>query len=74
MNPQLFGPLMDRLHKAGALDVFYMPVQMKKSRPGTLVTVVARPADRESLTAHSLRRNDDDRRAPPRNGARLSGA
>jgi uncharacterized protein (TIGR00299 family) protein len=51
MNPQLFGPLMDRLHKAGALDVFYMPVQMKKSRPGTLVTVVARPADRESLTA-----------------------
>ncbi len=50
MNPQLFGPLMDRLHKAGALDVFYMPVQMKKSRPGTLVTIVARPADRESLT------------------------
>jgi len=51
MNPQLFGPLMDRLHKAGALDVFYMPVQMKKSRPGTLVTIVARPADRESLTS-----------------------
>ena len=39
MNPQLFGPLMERLHQAGALDVFYAPVQMKKNRPGTLVTV-----------------------------------
>lgn len=51
MNPQLFGPLMDRLHQAGALDVFYAPVQMKKNRPGTLVTVLARPDDREKLSA-----------------------
>ena len=50
MNPQLFGPLMDRLHAAGALDVFYAPVQMKKNRPGTLVTVVARPEQREALS------------------------
>ena len=50
MNPQLFGPLMDRLHGSGALDVFYAPVQMKKNRPGTLVSVVARPADRQRLT------------------------
>lgn len=50
MNPQLFGPLMDRLHQAGALDVFYAPVQMKKNRPGTLVTVLARPEDREKLS------------------------
>jgi uncharacterized protein (TIGR00299 family) protein len=49
MNPQLFGPLMDRLQHAGALDVFYAPVQMKKNRPGTLVTVIARPPDRETL-------------------------
>jgi uncharacterized protein (TIGR00299 family) protein len=51
MNPQLFGPLMDRLHEAGALDVFYAPVQMKKNRPGTLVTVLARPGDRERLSS-----------------------
>jgi uncharacterized protein (TIGR00299 family) protein len=51
MNPQLFGPLMDRLHAAGALDVYYAPVQMKKNRPGTLVTVLAPPALRESLTS-----------------------
>ena len=49
MNPQLFGPLMDQLHQAGALDVFYAPVQMKKNRPGILVTVLARPEDRERL-------------------------
>jgi len=50
MNPQIFGLLMDRLHDAGALDVFYVPIQMKKSRPGTLVTVVALPQHREALS------------------------
>ena len=50
MNPQLFGPLMDRLYAEGALEVFYVPVQMKKNRPGTLVTLVTRPEQRASLT------------------------
>jgi uncharacterized protein (TIGR00299 family) protein len=49
MNPQIFGALMDRLYAAGALEVFYQPVQMKKNRPGTLMTVVCRPADRRAL-------------------------
>ena len=49
MNPQIFGVLMDRLHAAGALDVVYAPVQMKKNRPGTLVTIVARPEQRDAL-------------------------
>jgi uncharacterized protein (TIGR00299 family) protein len=43
MNPQIFGVVMDQLYAAGALDVFYTPVQMKKNRPGTLLTVVVRP-------------------------------
>jgi uncharacterized protein (TIGR00299 family) protein len=51
MNPQLFGPLMDHLSNAGALDVFYSSVQMKKNRPGTLVTVVAPPDRRDVITA-----------------------
>jgi len=50
MNPQLFGLLMDRLHAAGALDVFFTPVQMKKNRPGTLVTVLSPPDRRERLS------------------------
>jgi len=49
MNPQLFGPLMDGLLAAGAVDAFYTPVQMKKGRPGTLVTVIAAPARRQAL-------------------------
>jgi pyridinium-3,5-bisthiocarboxylic acid mononucleotide nickel chelatase len=49
MNPQLFGPLMDRLYAAGALDVFYSAVQMKKNRPGTLVTVIAHPHRRHDI-------------------------
>ena len=50
MNPQLFGPLMDRLYAEGALDVYYAAVQMKKNRPGTLVTVIAPPDRREALS------------------------
>jgi pyridinium-3,5-bisthiocarboxylic acid mononucleotide nickel chelatase len=50
MNPQLFGPLMDRLYAAGALEVFYAPVQMKKNRPGTMVTVLAPPTGRDAIT------------------------
>jgi uncharacterized protein (DUF111 family) len=50
MNPQIYGVLMDRLLAAGALDVYYAPVQMKKNRPGTLVTIVAAPDLRQTLT------------------------
>jgi uncharacterized protein (TIGR00299 family) protein len=49
MNPQIFGAAMDRLYAAGALDVFYVPAQMKKNRPGTLLTVVAPPELRPTL-------------------------
>jgi pyridinium-3,5-bisthiocarboxylic acid mononucleotide nickel chelatase len=49
MNPQLFGYLMDRLLEGGALDVFSTPVQMKKNRPGTLLTVLAKPEDTDRL-------------------------
>jgi len=49
MNPQLFGVAMERLYAAGALEVFYVSVQMKKNRPGTLLTVVAVPGKRAAL-------------------------
>ena len=50
MNPQLFGVAMERLYAAGALEVFYTPVQMKKNRPGTLLTVVVSPDKRGAIT------------------------
>jgi pyridinium-3,5-bisthiocarboxylic acid mononucleotide nickel chelatase len=51
MNPQIFGVLMDKLYAAGALEVFYAAVQMKKNRPGTLLTVVGPPDHRDRLAA-----------------------
>ena len=50
LNPQVFGYVMDRLLAEGALDVFGMPVQMKKNRPGTLLTVLCKPEDAAKLT------------------------
>jgi len=47
--PQILGSLVDRLLTAGALDVYYTAVQMKKGRPGVLVTVLAPPPLREAL-------------------------
>jgi len=44
MSPQLYEPLMERLLEAGALDVFLTPVVMKRSRPGTVLTVLCPPA------------------------------
>ncbi|HEX6904611.1 MAG TPA: nickel pincer cofactor biosynthesis protein LarC [Thermoanaerobaculia bacterium] len=44
-----FGFLMERLLEAGALDVYFTPVQMKKNRPGTLVTLLCRRPQLEGL-------------------------
>ena len=51
MNPQFFEPLLDRLFEAGALDASLTPLLMKKSRPGTLLAVLAEPADAERLAS-----------------------
>jgi pyridinium-3,5-bisthiocarboxylic acid mononucleotide nickel chelatase len=50
LNPQVFGYVMDRLLEEGALDAFGMPVQMKKNRPATLLTVLCKPEDAGKLT------------------------
>ena len=50
LNPQVFGYVMDRLLEEGALDVFAIPVQMKKNRPGTLLTVLCKLEQADSLT------------------------
>ncbi|MBM3784810.1 MAG: nickel pincer cofactor biosynthesis protein LarC [Acidobacteria bacterium] len=49
-SPQVLGYAMDRLFAAGALDVTLQPLLMKKNRPGSLLSVIARPEDQESLT------------------------
>ena len=54
MNPQMYDYLMEKLLGIGALDVFLSPVQMKKNRPGTLVTVTCQPHLLERLTQYLL--------------------
>ena len=49
MNPEVFGFLMDRLFEEGALDVYWIPVFMKKNRPGTMVQVLCRKNRKDVL-------------------------
>ncbi len=49
MNPEVFGFLMERLFEDGALDVYWIPVFMKKNRPGTMVQVLCRMDQKETI-------------------------
>lgn len=55
MTGEALGWLMEHLLASGALDVSYTPSQMKKNRPATLLTVIARPEDTSELAARILR-------------------
>jgi uncharacterized protein (DUF111 family) len=50
MNPQIYGYFLEKALAAAALDVYTAPVQMKKNRPGTLLTVLCKPGDTPALT------------------------
>lgn len=54
MNPELFTFLMERLFEDGALDVYWIPVFMKKNRPGTLVQVLCDPTRVDRISARIL--------------------
>jgi pyridinium-3,5-bisthiocarboxylic acid mononucleotide nickel chelatase len=74
MNPQIVGHVFDRLFDAGALDAFCAPVQMKKGRPGLVLTVLAQAADVDKLariifsetTTIGLRMHETNRLVLPR--------
>jgi pyridinium-3,5-bisthiocarboxylic acid mononucleotide nickel chelatase len=78
MSPQIYGYFAEKALAAGALDVFSTPVQMKKNRPGLLVTLLSEPANvsrlidlvfRETTTigirTHEVRRKTLDRELIP---------
>src|SRR5208337_4185224 len=70
LSPQVLAYAMERLLAEGALDVFSVPVQMKKNRAGALLTVLAKPPDAGRLTkvmfaettTLGVRRRDEHRR------------
>jgi uncharacterized protein (TIGR00299 family) protein len=68
-SPEAFDLLMERCFAAGALDVFFTPIQMKKNRPATLLTVLCLPGKADELaavifresTTFGIRRRTQDR-------------
>jgi uncharacterized protein (TIGR00299 family) protein len=50
MNPEFYDHIMEQLFSAGALDVFYTSVMMKKNRPAVKVSVLVSPAKREAVS------------------------
>jgi pyridinium-3,5-bisthiocarboxylic acid mononucleotide nickel chelatase len=55
MNPQLFSHVMEKLFQAGALDVYFTSIYMKKNRPATKLSVIARSEDEQVLSQIILR-------------------
>jgi uncharacterized protein (TIGR00299 family) protein len=49
MSPQIFGYVIDRAFELGALDCYLTQTQMKKNRPGTLLSILCRPDERETF-------------------------
>jgi pyridinium-3,5-bisthiocarboxylic acid mononucleotide nickel chelatase len=80
MNPQIYGHFQERALSAGALDVYTTPVQMKKNRPGTLLTVLCKPQDTPRLmdlifaetTTIGARTYNAQRRVLPRKSVSVS--
>lgn len=74
MTPQVFGYVLEKLLQNGALDAFGLPVQMKKSRPGMMLMVLARNEDTSHLadlifaetTTIGLRTRQEQRMTLPR--------
>ena len=80
MNPQIYGYFLEKALAAGALDVFATPVQMKKNRPGMLVTVLCRPEDAGKFqdmlfaetTTLGVRSTSAERRVLPREWVKVA--
>src|SRR5262249_39099261 len=70
INPQLLGRFLEKASAAGALDVFHTPIQMKKNRPGVLLSVLCAETDADKFaeiilretTAFGVRRHLAERR------------
>jgi uncharacterized protein (DUF111 family) len=55
INAELLGQFVETALAAGALDVFHTPIQMKKSRPGVLLTILCEGSEADRITELMLR-------------------
>ena len=55
LNAEILGSFMEKALTAGALDVFHTPIQMKKNRPGVLLTVLCAKADADKFSEMLVR-------------------
>jgi uncharacterized protein (DUF111 family) len=55
LNPEILGAFMEKALQAGALDVFHTAIQMKKSRPGVMLSVLCEGKDADALSELMLR-------------------
>jgi uncharacterized protein (TIGR00299 family) protein len=70
-SPQIIGHVMDRAFEIGALDCYFTPAQMKKNRPGVLLSVLCEPGTKEAIikllftetTTLGIRSHEVERRA-----------
>ena len=75
LSPQIIGHVMDRVFELGALDCYFTPVQMKKSRPGVLLSILCDKREKEAVmrllftetTTLGVRSYEVERRALERN-------
>lgn len=79
MSPQVFGHVMERAFELGALDCYFTPIHMKKSRPGVLLSILCQQGDKEKFmqllfaetTTLGVRSYEVDRRALERETVRV---
>ncbi len=79
MSPQVFGHVMERALESGALDCYFTPIQMKKNRPGVLLSILCREDEREKFmdllfaetTTLGIRSYQVERRALQRHTVRV---
>ena len=78
-TPQIIGHVMDRVLELGALDCYFTPVQMKKNRPGVLLSVLCDAHEKEAVmkllfnetTTLGIRSYEVNRRALQRSVVRV---
>ena len=74
ISSEILGHFFEKALRLGALDVFHTSIQMKKNRPGVLLTILCEPADADTFTellltettAFGVRRTQAERRKLPR--------